>query len=539
MLGRMDFCMNTFQQIKLNDRVEFPPVLDMSKFCVDNDDDEEQQQQQTSSTMTSANTATTTTPQPQQQSNNNDDNDLQQYGIDLDNYHGAHHVANKKNNCPKHGDQSLIYDLYSVLVHIGNSQSGHYINYIRPVRNTNHFVINDDATTPAVATTDDIDEEQKYCPHINNDQYTLPQTNNYQVNDEYFKRFIQGQTVSTTGNNDAQQESQQQNNNNNNTNDEKCTCNFSHAKAEYYRQGKFYKFDDETVVPVPQREAIDDNFGGATNAALARYNAGKSAYLLMYIQRRFTYYDEKTNNGNDLIYHPVVTKTAFGQKNLLPAYEKLTEEQLLTNIQNKKDDIQNKLQQQIQKTFEEEMEKVAQIKREEQQQKLHELKRATQPQDDNSPENDQQSAGDNQKKVAGIAVFKDITPNNIIANLQAEIETINEELTISAQLESYEKLRSVQKDYKENKGKTNFVQIQPPLALLRVLAQQEEAVSPTPVPVQYTNNDNTQGNCQGGLAAAYPNPAQQYQQLQNPESYEEDQGFIRGAQEAHTNFGPQ
>ncbi|CAG8794640.1 1546_t:CDS:10, partial [Racocetra persica] len=45
------------------------------------------------------------------------------------------------------------------------------------------------------------------------------------------------------------------------------------------KNGKWFKFDDDRVIPVIDKEVLEDNYGGETN-----HNRFKSAYILMYIR---------------------------------------------------------------------------------------------------------------------------------------------------------------------------------------------------------------------------------------------------------------
>lgn len=277
MLKRMDFDYTTFEQTKINSRLEFPPVLDMSFVHPSAHKDEEEGAKV-----------------------RNIDEVVDDLGIDLEQYPGAlnsydsplSESASAARKCPHHGDQSLIYDLYSVLVHAGNINSGHYINFIRPLRGTQSMSTSSDATS-------------KF-----NSSYTLP-SNRYQATGVQFEQKIDlgdmeeglaGQESIPTTISPTPVDSNAQ-----------CTCNFDHNKADSYRQGDWYCFDDNEVTLSTPEDAIDANYGIDGNN---RWNAGKSAYLLMYINRRYTYFDT-TNSANELVFHPAVF-SQIGQE-LLPA----------------------------------------------------------------------------------------------------------------------------------------------------------------------------------------------------------------------------
>jgi hypothetical protein len=287
MLKRMDFDYETFEQTKINSMVRFPPVLDMSKYV-----------------HRSANGADI--PESHRNIERVDiEEQVREYGIDFDQYNNAYNqftthlpqteIDSKK--CPLHGDQTLIYDLYSVLVHAGNINSGHYINFIRPLR----------------ATHDDSSAQLSH----DNDSYVLPQ-NRYQIatlpaesdevlNDTYYN--IDGEYIEQDESTKLQKLEEDKCAANLNQGN-KCSCNFNHKKADYYRQGDWYCFDDNDVSLTGPKNAIDDNYGTD-----ARSFSGKSAYLLMYINRRYTYYDS-SNQCNELVFHPA-TFSEIGKK-LLP-----------------------------------------------------------------------------------------------------------------------------------------------------------------------------------------------------------------------------
>uniref|UniRef100_H3AQ70 Ubiquitin carboxyl-terminal hydrolase 47 n=1 Tax=Latimeria chalumnae TaxID=7897 RepID=H3AQ70_LATCH len=132
-LKRFDFDYTTMHRIKLNDRMTFPEELDMSPFI----DVEDEKSPQTES-CTDSGAENEGSCHSDQMSNDFSTDDGVDEGICLENNSSAERAL--KTNSEK---GSLIYELFSVMVHSGSAAGGHYYACIKSFSDGQWYSFND------------------------------------------------------------------------------------------------------------------------------------------------------------------------------------------------------------------------------------------------------------------------------------------------------------------------------------------------------------------------------------------------------------
>eukprot|EP00069_Balaena_mysticetus_P002251 bmy_04022T0 len=132
-LKRFDFDYTTMHRIKLNDRMTFPEELDMSTFI----DVEDEKSPQTES-CTDSGAENEGSCHSDQMSNDFSNDDGVDEGICLESNSGTEKI-------PKPGleKNSLIYELFSVMVHSGSAAGGHYYACIKSFNDEQWYSFND------------------------------------------------------------------------------------------------------------------------------------------------------------------------------------------------------------------------------------------------------------------------------------------------------------------------------------------------------------------------------------------------------------
>ncbi|KAJ8777599.1 hypothetical protein J1605_014252 [Eschrichtius robustus] len=132
-LKRFDFDYTTMHRIKLNDRMTFPEELDMSTFI----DVEDEKSPQTES-CTDSGAENEGSCHSDQMSNDFSNDDGVDEGICLESNSGTEKI-------PKPGleKNSLIYELFSVMVHSGSAAGGHYYACIKSFSDEQWYSFND------------------------------------------------------------------------------------------------------------------------------------------------------------------------------------------------------------------------------------------------------------------------------------------------------------------------------------------------------------------------------------------------------------
>eukprot|EP00076_Gallus_gallus_P020986 XP_015141854.1 ubiquitin carboxyl-terminal hydrolase 47 isoform X2 [Gallus gallus] len=132
-LKRFDFDYTTMHRIKLNDRMTFPEELDMSIFI----DVEDEKSPQTES-CTDSGAENEGSCHSDQMSNDFSNDDGVDEGICLESNSAAERIAkvgSEKN--------SLLYELFSVMVHSGSAAGGHYYACIKSFSDDQWYSFND------------------------------------------------------------------------------------------------------------------------------------------------------------------------------------------------------------------------------------------------------------------------------------------------------------------------------------------------------------------------------------------------------------
>ncbi|XP_037755747.1 ubiquitin carboxyl-terminal hydrolase 47 isoform X2 [Chelonia mydas] len=132
-LKRFDFDYTTMHRIKLNDRMTFPEELDMSTFI----DVEDEKSPQTES-CTDSGAENEGSCHSDQMSNDFSNDDGVDEGICLESSSGAERIS--KVGTEKN---SLLYELFSVMVHSGSAAGGHYYACIKSFNDEQWYSFND------------------------------------------------------------------------------------------------------------------------------------------------------------------------------------------------------------------------------------------------------------------------------------------------------------------------------------------------------------------------------------------------------------
>ncbi|KAF5918856.1 hypothetical protein HPG69_005896 [Diceros bicornis minor] len=132
-LKRFDFDYTTMHRIKLNDRMTFPEELDMSTFI----DVEDEKSPQTES-CTDSGAENEGSCHSDQMSNDFSNDDGVDEGICLENNSGTEKISK-----PGLEKNSLIYELFSVMVHSGSAAGGHYYACIKSFSDEQWYSFND------------------------------------------------------------------------------------------------------------------------------------------------------------------------------------------------------------------------------------------------------------------------------------------------------------------------------------------------------------------------------------------------------------
>ncbi|XP_053247019.1 ubiquitin carboxyl-terminal hydrolase 47 isoform X2 [Podarcis raffonei] len=131
-LKRFDFDYTTMHRIKLNDRMTFPEELDMGSF-IDTEDESPQTESCTDSGAENEGSC-----HSDQMSNDFSNDDGVDEGICLESNSAAERIskaASEKN--------SLLYELFSVMVHSGSAAGGHYYACIKSFTDDQWYSFND------------------------------------------------------------------------------------------------------------------------------------------------------------------------------------------------------------------------------------------------------------------------------------------------------------------------------------------------------------------------------------------------------------
>ncbi|XP_050810970.1 ubiquitin carboxyl-terminal hydrolase 47 isoform X2 [Gopherus flavomarginatus] len=131
-LKRFDFDYTTMHRIKLNDRMTFPEELDMSTF-IDVEDESPQTESCTDSGAENEGSC-----HSDQMSNDFSNDDGVDEGICLESNSGAERIS--KVGIEKN---SLLYELFSVMVHSGSAAGGHYYACIKSFNDEQWYSFND------------------------------------------------------------------------------------------------------------------------------------------------------------------------------------------------------------------------------------------------------------------------------------------------------------------------------------------------------------------------------------------------------------
>ncbi|EPY74169.1 ubiquitin carboxyl-terminal hydrolase 47 [Camelus ferus] len=132
-LKRFDFDYTTMHRIKLNDRMTFPEELDMSTFI----DVEDEKSPQTES-CTDSGAENEGSCHSDQMSNDFSNDDGVDEGICLESNSGT-----EKTSKPGLEKSSLIYELFSIMVHSGSAAGGHYYACIKSFSDEQWYSFND------------------------------------------------------------------------------------------------------------------------------------------------------------------------------------------------------------------------------------------------------------------------------------------------------------------------------------------------------------------------------------------------------------
>ncbi|XP_019508369.1 PREDICTED: ubiquitin carboxyl-terminal hydrolase 47 [Hipposideros armiger] len=132
-LKRFDFDYTTMHRIKLNDRMTFPEELDMSTFI----DVEDEKSPQTES-CTDSGAENEGSCHSDQMSNDFSNDDGVDEGICLESNSGTEKISK-----PGLEKNSLIYELFSVMVHSGSAAGGHYYACIKSFSDEQWYSFND------------------------------------------------------------------------------------------------------------------------------------------------------------------------------------------------------------------------------------------------------------------------------------------------------------------------------------------------------------------------------------------------------------
>ncbi|KAK2100728.1 Ubiquitin carboxyl-terminal hydrolase 47 [Saguinus oedipus] len=148
-LKRFDFDYTTMHRIKLNDRMTFPEELDMSTFI----DVEEEKSPQTES-CTDSGAENEGSCHSDQMSNDFSNDDAVDEGICLETNSGTEKISKSglekqelanydSRSKPGPLPNSLIYELFSVMVHSGSAAGGHYYACIKSFSDEQWYSFND------------------------------------------------------------------------------------------------------------------------------------------------------------------------------------------------------------------------------------------------------------------------------------------------------------------------------------------------------------------------------------------------------------
>ncbi|KAL6068358.1 hypothetical protein STEG23_020188, partial [Scotinomys teguina] len=132
-LKRFDFDYTTMHRIKLNDRMSFPEELDMSTFI----DIEDEKSPQTES-CTDSGAENEGSCHSDQMSNDFSTDDAVDEGICLESSSGTEKISK-----PGLEKNSLMYELFSVMVHSGSAAGGHYYACIKSFSDEQWYSFND------------------------------------------------------------------------------------------------------------------------------------------------------------------------------------------------------------------------------------------------------------------------------------------------------------------------------------------------------------------------------------------------------------
>lgn len=160
-LKRFDFDYNTMHRIKLNDKVTFPEILNLNSFIKS---DSEQMETSDDASTTDSGSAldddlgAPANSQPASMGGNDTQDDDE--GIDL----GCSNTSMQNNQEVSTNEKNLrhsvgekgpyLYELFSIMVHSGSANGGHYYAYIKSFKDGQWYCFNDQSVTRI--TYDDI-----------------------------------------------------------------------------------------------------------------------------------------------------------------------------------------------------------------------------------------------------------------------------------------------------------------------------------------------------------------------------------------------
>ncbi|XP_037900958.1 ubiquitin carboxyl-terminal hydrolase 47 isoform X2 [Glossina fuscipes] len=168
-LKRFDFDYQTMHRLKLNDKVTFPQVLNLSTFITSGGNESAQTNGSipNGSSATTDDCSTTDSGSAMEEDNwssgitttnsiynvidmNDEDQDE---GIDMSSSTDHRNRINSSQHA-KNGSNQYAYELFAIMIHSGSASGGHYYAYIKEFENSEWYCFNDQSVTPI--TQDDI-----------------------------------------------------------------------------------------------------------------------------------------------------------------------------------------------------------------------------------------------------------------------------------------------------------------------------------------------------------------------------------------------
>ncbi|EQB62059.1 ubiquitin carboxy-terminal hydrolase [Vairimorpha apis BRL 01] len=175
---------------------------------------------------------------------------------------------NRKKSKGNNSSPSTLYNLYSVIVHKGTHEEGHFYTYIRPN-------INECANTNS-------DKSCNYPSHHSHNTSNNPSSNpTSNISNTLHNTSTSKSHTNPHNNNNTSHHSHNTLHNNPTSNSNKSTPHDPSHHSHNTLHNKWYKFNDEIVTPVSTQESIQNNYGGIN--PLTNQPKDFSAYYLVYI----------------------------------------------------------------------------------------------------------------------------------------------------------------------------------------------------------------------------------------------------------------